>query len=291
MHGILSAYPVVKIRLLGFLILFSKFVIVRFPYGIIYACKEAAGTNVEFLLPGMLHERIQVVVLAAGRGERLRPLTDFTPKPLLQIAKKPILAHTLDVVQDIAHEIVLVIGYKGEKIWQWLGDEYHGVPIRYVEQKRLGGTAHALSTAAHVLDNRFLVLMGDDLYHPDDMKRLLEHPWSVLAKEVTKPQNYGVLKKDRQWYLKEIVENPKNPSVNLVNCGVYVMGREYFAHEPVRIPNGEIGLPQTLVKVAQSGTPIKVVKASFWHPIGYPKDLKSAEKMLTSKNKNPVKRR
>ncbi|MDO8558161.1 MAG: nucleotidyltransferase family protein [bacterium] len=227
-----------------------------------------------------MHSRIQVVILAAGRGIRLRPLTDFKPKTLLMVAGRPILEHTLDLISPIAHEIVLVIGYHGEKIWRHIGDEYHDIPVRYIEQRELGGTAHALEQARHTLDKRFLVMMGDDLYARQDIEQIVEHPWAILAKEVSEPKKFGVVRCDRSGYLKDIVENPENPTTKLANCGAYVMGEEYFQHEPVRIPNGEIGLPQTLVKVAQSGTQIKVVKASFWHPIGYPQDLERAEKLL-----------
>lgn len=227
-----------------------------------------------------MHSRIQVVVLAAGEGRRLRPLTANTPKALLSVGGKPIIEHTLDTISSIAHEIVLIIGYHGEKIWKHIGDEYRGTPVRYIEQRELGGTAHALQQAKHALDKRFLVMMGDDLYAREDIEQLTEHPWAVLAKEVSAPEKYGVVRKDRFGNLKDIIENPKNPPSKLVNCGAYVMGEEYFQHEPVRIPNGEIGLPQTLVSVARAGTPIRVIKASFWHPIGYPADFKRAEKIV-----------
>lgn len=227
-----------------------------------------------------MHSRIQVVILAGGRGERLRPLTDRRPKPLLHVCGMPILEWTLQAVSDFAHEVLIVVGYKGEKIWKHLGDEYKGIPLRYIEQKELGGTAHALSQAQHALDNRFMVLMGDDLYAAQDLKKLLEHPWAVLVKEVKRPKNFGIVRRDRRGYLKDIIEKPKHPPSRLANCAVYVMGREYFAYEPVRISSGETGLPQTLVKVAQSGISIKVVRATFWHPIGYPADLQSAQKLL-----------
>ncbi|MDP3963491.1 MAG: sugar phosphate nucleotidyltransferase [bacterium] len=227
-----------------------------------------------------MHYRIQVVILAAGRGTRLRPLTDFKPKPLLLVAGMPIIARTLEMIKPIVHEVVVVIGYKGEKIWGYFGDEFRGVPIRYIEQDRLGGTAHALAAARHALDRRFMVLMGDDVYCAEDLYALAQYPWAVMGHEVAKPKNFGVIKKDRQWFLKDIVEKPERPPSNLANCGAYMMGAEYFAHDPVRIQKGEIGLPQTLVKVAQSGTPIKVVKASFWHPIGYPQDLKKAQRLV-----------
>lgn len=232
-----------------------------------------------------MHHRLQIVILAAGRGERLRPLTDETPKPLLHVASRPIILHTLEAVSKLAHEIVLVIGHQGEKIWRYLGDEYDGIPIRYIEQPELRGTAHALLQARHVLDNRFMVLMGDDLYASKDIEKVAAHPWAVLAKEVERPQLYGVVRQDRRGYLKEIIERPKDPPTRLANCGLYVMGKEYFDHEPVRIPGGEVGLPQTLVRVAQSGVPVKVVRASFWQPIGYPADLKRAERLLTKSQK------
>ena len=134
-------------------------------------------------------------------------------------------------------------------------------------------------------------MMGDDLYAKSDMEQLMEYPWAILAKEVEEPSKFGVVRRDRAGYLKDIIENPKNPPTKLANCGVYMMGEEYFRHEPVRIPNGEIGLPQTLVSVARAGTPIKVVKASFWHPIGQAQDLKKAERMLELRSRDLESRR
>lgn len=218
--------------------------------------------------------RIQAVILAAGRGTRMGARTEEMPKHLLLFENKPVLAHILETVAPIAHEIVLVIGHQGEKIWSRFGDEYHGIPIRYIEQKELRGTAHALHAARHALDNRFVVMMGDNLYAAEDIERLAEHPWAVLAQEVQNPRNYGVIECDAWGRLCEIHEKPAKPPTNLANCGAYAMGQEFFDYEPVEIRGGEYGLPQTLVNVAKAGTPIAVVRASYWHPVDYPRDLK-----------------
>lgn len=217
--------------------------------------------------------RIQTVILAAGKGTRMKQRAEETPKHLLPYEGKAVLHHTLDLVAPLSHEIVLIIGHHGEKIWRYFGDEHQGVPVRYIEQQELKGTAHALHVARHALDNRFLVMLGDNLYAPEDVEKMVEHPWALLAREVENPQNFGVIVCDASGALCEIHEKPKDPPTNLVNCGMYVLGKEFFDHEPVRVPGGEYGLPQTLVKVAKSGIAIPIVRASYWHPVDRPEDL------------------
>lgn len=224
-------------------------------------------------------ERIQIVILAAGRGERLRPLTDTTPKPLLAVGGTPIIFHTLEAASGIANEFIIVVGYLGNKIQQAVGAAYKGIPVRYAEQKELRGTADALAQAQPFLDWHFLVLNGDDLYAAEDIASLAAEPWAVLATTVADPRKYGVIERTDDWLLTDIIEQPEHPPSHLINCGAYVLQERFFAQEAVakRADSKELGLPQTLVQIARSGTPVKVIIASFWRSIGCPEDLENAE--------------
>ena len=113
---------------------------------------------------------VQAIVLAAGEGTRMRPLTYTKPKVMLPVANKPILHHTIEnLVKAGIDEVVLVVGYKEETIREYFGEKFNGVRIRYVRQAKQLGTAHALLSAEHLLDDRFLMLNGDTIVFADEI--------------------------------------------------------------------------------------------------------------------------
>jgi len=107
---------------------------------------------------------MQAVILAAGEGIRLRPLTLDKPKPLVKIDGKTLLEHNLDQLIGLIDEVILIIGYKGDMIKEYIGSEYQSMKIKYIEQKEQLGTGHALMQAKKLIKGKFLVLMSDDLY-------------------------------------------------------------------------------------------------------------------------------
>src|SRR3970282_1446930 len=117
---------------------------------------------------------MQIVFLAAGRGMRIRPLSDTTPKPLLPVAGIPILKRNLNELPPEVKDVIIVVGYLGEQIKRLFGNSFAGRPVRYVEQTGLRGTADALwKTRALHYGDPFLVGNGDDLYVNADMSRLI----------------------------------------------------------------------------------------------------------------------
>lgn len=234
---------------------------------------------------------MQAIILAAGQGIRMRPLTNNICKPMLQIKGKPILEYTLANLPEEISEIIFIIGYKGDLIRTHFGNEYKNKRIRYVLQKDLNGSAAALRCAKDFLKEKFLVLNGDDLYCRPDLKNLINNDsLAVLAKEVDNPGHLGALKTDDNGYLLEIIENPKENYGSLVNAGAYFLNRKFFDYEMVKkstkISEREFGLPQTLVKMTKDYK-VKVEKAKFWQPIGYPKDLKKAEEIIDRFSSRP----
>src|SRR3989344_6712776 len=110
---------------------------------------------------------MQAVILAAGVGKRLRPLTNDLPKPMVKVNGKPILEYTLSILPSVIDEAILVVGYQKEKIMKHFGDSFNGLPLKYVEQEAPMGMSHALNCARPFLrKGTFLVMVGDDLYHP-----------------------------------------------------------------------------------------------------------------------------
>src|SRR3989344_6700347 len=112
---------------------------------------------------------MQPVILAAGRGTRMVELTGEVPKPMLPVGGRPLLEYKLDAMPDEIDEVILVIGYQGAVVRKHFGGRYGNRQIQYVEQKELNGTAGALWVARLLLHDRFLVLMGGDIYAGEDV--------------------------------------------------------------------------------------------------------------------------
>lgn len=222
---------------------------------------------------------MQAVILAAGRGTRMKSLTDNVPKPMLRVKGKPILEYKLMALPREIDEVIFIVGYEKGQIEEYFGSDFQGKKIRYVIQDELNGTGGAIHLVKDMIEDKFLVMMGDDLYHPDDTKDILKHDRAILSSEVENPSAFGVFDIDKDNNLIDIVEKPKNPPSNLINTGMYVLDKYFFDYELVPISETEFGLPQTLVKLAKD-RPVKIIKAREWHPIGNPDELGEAEKVL-----------
>lgn len=224
---------------------------------------------------------MQAVILAAGKGIRLRPLTENTPKPMLKIAGKPILEHTLLQLPEEVDEVILVVGYLKEQIKNYFGNEFFGKKIIYVEPEENLGTAHALRSCKDFLkDNKFISMMGDDLYSKKDISECIKYDLCVLVRELDDSRRFGAIKVNQDGILERIEDDfSSGTGSNLVNIGLFVLDKRFFDYEMVRVSTGEFGLPQTVSKMAKD-YPVKVVKASFWFPISRPEDLKKAEEFF-----------
>lgn len=224
---------------------------------------------------------MKAIILAAGKGTRLRPLTDTTPKPLIPLLGKPILEHIIDTLPDVINELIIVVGYKGEQIKKHFGNKFGERNISYVDQPEQLGTGHAAILTKHLLQDgeKFIFLYADDLHDKKSIAESLEYDLSMLVKEVADPRPFGVVLTDKNDIVTEIEEKPTNPKSNLVNIGVYVLDTRIFNYPAFVGKNREIYLTD-MISIFAKDFPIKAVTTAFWHPIGYPKDLESAEKIL-----------
>ena len=141
---------------------------------------------------------MQALILAAGDGTRMRPLTAKTPKPLLLVGGRPFVEHAIGVLKGIGiDEIMLLVGWKKSRIIEYLGDgSRYGVTIRYIEQKERLGTAHAVGCAKEEIGEDFLCLNGDVVISKEVISELMDffkgRGGSVVTRsEVENPSNSG----------------------------------------------------------------------------------------------------
>ncbi len=219
---------------------------------------------------------MKIVILAAGKGTRMNDLTVDTPKPLLKYKDKNLLEHKLDTLPNSTTEIVFVIGYLGDQIKNYFGDSYKGIPIRYIEQKEMKGTADALRQCKEHLNEPFIVLMGDDLYDKKDIERLYsisKEKWAILTYPDIPGIKAGKIIKDESGNLKEIYEDTDGTSpYHLSYTGACLLTPDIFTKEMTQLPNGEYGLPQTITKFIGEKE-ILVLETSSWIRITSPEDL------------------
>lgn len=218
---------------------------------------------------------MQCVILAAGHGKRLQPYTQAVPKHLLEIDEKPILEHSLAHLPEEIDKIIIVVGWLGEQIRKRFGDNFFDRPIVYIEQAERLGTGHALTLCQDLLEDKFVVLMGDNIYNRRDIEKCLKHDLCLLAREVPNPHNFAVTEVNADGTLKQVVEKPHNSECNLINTGLYVLDKRFFDYPLVKIASGEYGLPQTIASMAREHA-VYMEKASFWLPVDTPEDLEKA---------------
>lgn len=214
----------------------------------------------------------------------MRPLTLERPKPMLEVSGKPLLHHIWKSLPSVIKEVVLVVGYKGEIIKSYFGDEYLGKKITYVFQENKTGTADALNLCRPYLDDhkRFLLLYADDLHSKKSIEKCLDYDRSILVASVVNPKKFGVVIINENNRIIEIEEKPENPKTNLVVTGVYVLDNNIFNYQATPSSSGEKYLT-TMIDQLIKDHEVYAEETIFWHPVGYPEDLKSAEKILSEK--------
>jgi len=209
----------------------------------------------------------------------MKGLTDGKPKPMLSIKGVPILEYKIKILPKAIDEIIFVVGYYAEEIMKHFGKEFDGRKITYVFQRHLNGTGGAIHLVRSLVNDKFLVMMGDDLYDKKDIKKIMKNDLAVLAHVVDDPSHFGVLKTDSRGHLIDIIEKPKRSKYHLANAALYMLNKNFFDYDLVPIGGGEYGLPQTLAKMIDKHK-IKVEKATSWHPVNSPEDFAEAEKII-----------
>ncbi len=229
---------------------------------------------------------MKAVILAAGQGIRVRPLSLSRPKPLIKILDQTILEHNLNQLKGIIKEVILVVGYKGEMIKEKIGSNWKGIKINYLWQEILDGTGRASCLAVNFLEDKFLLLNGDDFYFQPDIKNLMKKFPAILVKEVSNPENFGVvLEKDKR--VVDLIENPEKPKSNLINTGCYFLPKEIFKFKIKKSKRGEYEFTDYIKKFIKKEK-LNVVHSKHWIPLSYSWDLFEATEFLLRQKKGKI---
>ncbi|EMA46962.1 UTP--glucose-1-phosphate uridylyltransferase AglF [Halococcus saccharolyticus] len=234
---------------------------------------------------------MKAVVLAAGEGTRLRPLTEDKPKGMVEIDGKPILTHCFEQLVELgASELLVVVGYQKEVIISHYGDEFEGVPITYAHQREQAGLAHALLTVEEHIDDDFMLILGDNIFDAnlaDVINRQREDraDAAFLVEEVPMEEanRYGVCDTNDYGEVTDVVEKPENPPTNLVLTGFYTFTPAIFhaCHLVQPSARGEYEISEAVDLLLRSGRTIDAIRMDGWRiDVGYPEDRDEAERRL-----------
>lgn len=219
---------------------------------------------------------MRAIVLAAGEGSRLEPLTRTKPKAMVRVANRPIVEYVLDaLVENGVTDVTLVVGYRKERVQNYLGDgKRMGCDISYAFQGSLLGTAHALAQVDFG-DEDALVLAGDNIVDAGLVEQVLEAgPGPTLAAHRSRdPSKYGVLTLDGEDVV-EIQEKPTTHASEFVNTGVYRFPREFSGTVREGVKDGYTGLTHLLQREIEEGRSVRAVRSDgLWMDAVYPWDL------------------
>jgi NDP-sugar pyrophosphorylase family protein len=222
---------------------------------------------------------MDAIILAAGLGTRLRPLTLKTPKPLLTVQGRPLLDWILGALPPSVDRVIVVTHYLADQIQAFMQRQERVQRWKSLFQEKPCGTGDALRCCLESVESaRFLVLNGDDLYGARDLSELASRPAGVLVYPVHDPDRFGIAFVKPDGTLDRLVEKPNLQGTHLANTGAYLFPREVFEILPALSARGEYEITDYVSSLAKR-QPVDVVRAEFWFPIGTALALEEAQGM------------
>lgn len=228
---------------------------------------------------------MQAIILAAGRGTRMGSLTDTLPKPMLTVNGKSLIEHKLDALPTEITEVIFVVGYLGEVIREAFGNSFRGRSIKYVEQVVLNGSMGAVALAQPLITGRFIVMMGDDLYGTEDVKKVCEvSDWGVVVEPTEAMASGGRVVMGEGDEVLDIIEGEHQGTSGFMNTNLFVLDTRIFEYPmiPKMAGSDEYGLPQTVLAAVHAGhIPLHAIRATSWIQVTAPEDLARAEELIS----------
>ncbi|RPI66642.1 MAG: nucleotidyl transferase [Ignavibacteriales bacterium] len=231
---------------------------------------------------------MRAIIPVAGIGTRLKPHTFTTPKVLLNVGGKPIIAHILDKLLDEGiKKATFVIGYLGDVVKEYVEKNYSSMESSFIEQESMEGLGHAIYTAIPTFDDEeIFIILGDTIFDVD-LKGVFKDKISSLGvKEVEDPRRFGVAVV-KNGFIEKLVEKPQTPVSNLALVGLY-----YVSHKQVLINSlnelvekdirtkGELQLTDALQIMIDKGEKVKTFPVEGWYDCGKPETLLSTNQFL-----------
>ena len=230
----------------------------------------------------------EALILAAGKGTRMWPLTENLPKPLLPLCGKSIIEQQIIALEKVGvKRINVLIGHRMKEISDLLGNgNKYEVKINYIVQSEQKGTGHAVSLAEKHIDNAFFCLNGDTLINEENLKRLAkkDNEMAMMVTNVDDGSNFGVVKSENG-ILTEIIEKGFSGKSS-INAGIYLFNKKIFKSlkSIKKSIRGEIELTDALIlnKI------YTIEYIGFWKDIGSPWDLLTANESCIDQIENEV---
>jgi glucose-1-phosphate thymidylyltransferase len=218
---------------------------------------------------------MKVIIPLAGKGTRLRPHTHVTPKPMLKVAGKPVMAYILEDLQKLGNveQVIYITGHLKEKVEEYARSfPFDSVFIEQVEQN---GTATAVDLAREYVDQPVLIIFVDTIFDADlSVIKTTDADGIIWTKEVEDYQRFGVVVTDASGNMTKIVEKPKEPISKRANIGLYYVknwkllfeGIEYVKRQPTKL--GEYFLTDAFQYMIDHGATLKVIDVEGWYDAG-----------------------
>lgn len=245
--------------------------------------------------------KLKAIILSAGEGSRMRPLTLTKPKTMLPVAGKPIIQYNIESLRDNGiTDILLIVRYKEEIVRNYFGDgSDFGVNISYKTQKDFLGTANAISYGEDFIDDSIIVLNGDIILDDEIIHEIIKKynylspDTLMLLTEVEDPSAFGVVEIENG-NIKNIVEKPKREEApsNLVNAGIYIFNKDIFdkIRETEISERGEYEITDSVsLQIEDNKTVIGHKTSKDWIDVGRPWELIEVNEELIGKLKTEIK--
>jgi glucose-1-phosphate thymidylyltransferase len=234
---------------------------------------------------------MRAIIPVAGIGTRLKPHTYSTPKVLLNVGGKPILAHILDkLLEEGITKATFVIGYLGDMVKEFVETTYPSIKSDFVVQEKMEGLGHAIYTAIPTFDDdEIFIILGDTVFDVN-LKEVFKKKISSLGvKEVEDPRRFGVAV-SQNGYIQKLIEKPQTPVSNLALVGLYyvshsdllIMSLKQLVEKDIRT-KGELQLTDALQIMINYGEKVTTFPVEGWSDCGKPETLLSTNKFLLDK--------
>jgi dTDP-glucose pyrophosphorylase len=226
----------------------------------------------------MLSQKLTGVILAAGKGSRIQPLNLYLPKPLLPVCNKPIIQYQLEDMREIGvQDVIIVVGHLKEEIISYFGDGSSlGLQIRYVEQQKALGIAHAVAQLENEVQSPFILFLGDIFLVPKDLQAMERMFWerragAVLAVKREKTpeyirRNFAVIL-HASGTVTRVIEKPRYLGTDLKGCGVYIFDLAIFdaiRRTPRTAQRDEYEITNSIQILIDDGYPVYPAEAIEW---------------------------
>ncbi|MGQ0713141.1 MAG: sugar phosphate nucleotidyltransferase [Gemmatimonadaceae bacterium] len=235
---------------------------------------------------------MKVIIPLAGKGTRLRPHTHVTPKPMLKVAGKPVMAYILEDLKKLGNveQIIYITGHLKEKVEEYARS--FGFPAVFIEQKVQDGTAGAVALAKEHVDQPVLIIFVDTIFETDlSVIKTTDADGIIWVKEVEDYQRFGVVVTDPQGNMTKIVEKPSTPVSKRANIGLYYIknwkllyeGIDWVLKQPKN--KGEYYLTDAFQYMIDKGARIKVIDVAGWYDAGKIDTLLDTNRVMLEKGR------